>query len=125
MTRVSAANGGAWRPTGAPEPLDLESTLRSARSVSSPESLSDGRASFGRPMVGEEQGGGRRRPMRHRGGGVFDSLLGPRDPRPLPAPTRGGGCAGAWRAIPWALSGVAIATLAVVALTLQHLRLDR
>jgi cytochrome c-type biogenesis protein CcmH len=44
---------------------------------------------WGRP------GGGSRRPSRQETGGAFDHLLGPRDPPPLPAPTRGGGCANA------------------------------
>jgi hypothetical protein len=45
------------------------------------------------PLVGEEQGGGSRSPTRQRTGGTSDNLLGQRDPPPLPAPTRGGGCA--------------------------------
>jgi hypothetical protein len=53
----------------------------------------DGRVSS--PLVGEEQGGGSRRPNQQGSGGAFDSLPGPRDPPPLPAPTRGGGCANA------------------------------
>jgi L,D-transpeptidase YcbB len=44
------------------------------------------------PLVGEDQGGGSRCPMRV-GGSAPDNLLGLRDPPPLPAPTRGGGCA--------------------------------
>jgi hypothetical protein len=44
------------------------------------------------PLVGEEQGGGSRRPPRE-GSTAFESLPGPRDPPPQPAPTRGGGCA--------------------------------
>ncbi len=44
------------------------------------------------PLVGEDQGGGSRR----QGTSAFDSLLGQRDPPPLPAPTRwGGGANGA------------------------------
>jgi protein ImuB len=43
------------------------------------------------PLVGEDQGGGSRRPTRQESGGVFANLVGPRDPPPLPAPTRGGG----------------------------------
>jgi hypothetical protein len=45
------------------------------------------------PLVGEEQGGGSHRHPQQASGGAFDNLLGPRDPPPLPAPTRGGGCA--------------------------------
>ena len=58
------------------------------------------------PLVGEDQGGGSRRPTQQRRGGAFDNLPGPRDPPPLgrseerpsfdgltPAPTRRGGCA--------------------------------
>ena len=45
------------------------------------------------PLVGEDQGGGSRRPMQ--GSGAFDHLSGPRNPPPLPAPTRRGGCANA------------------------------
>ncbi|HXE24706.1 MAG TPA: DNA polymerase Y family protein [Roseiarcus sp.] len=47
------------------------------------------------PLAGEDQGGGSRRPARLESGGAFDNLLGLRDPPPLPAPTRGGGCANA------------------------------
>ena len=60
------------------------------------------------PLVGEDQGGGSRRPMRVRGSGASANLLGPRNPPPIgrseerpsldglmPAPTRGGGCANA------------------------------
>jgi Putative DNA-binding domain len=43
------------------------------------------------PLVGEDQGGGSRCPTRLRSSGASDSLVGPRDPPPLPAPTRGGG----------------------------------
>jgi Putative DNA-binding domain len=73
---------------------------------SSPQSPSKGRASFGRPAAGEDQGGGSRGPMRQEGSDASDSLLGHRDPPPLgrseerpslgramPAPTRGGECA--------------------------------
>jgi Putative DNA-binding domain len=45
------------------------------------------------PLVGEEQGGGSRSTTRLRSGHAPDNLLGQRDPPPLPAPTRGGGCA--------------------------------
>ena len=38
--------------------------------------------------------------MRLTSDGVFDNLVGPRDPPPLPAPTRGGGCANAIDSIP-------------------------
>ena len=74
--------------------------------VSSPQSPSDGRASFGRPPAGEDQGGGSRGPMRQESGGASDNPVGPSDPPPtgrseerpsvgraMPAPTRGGGCA--------------------------------
>ena len=63
--------------------------------VSSPFSPSrDGRSSE-RPMVGEEQGGGSLGPTQQGSSDAFGSHLGPRDPPPLPAPTRGGGCANA------------------------------
>jgi Putative DNA-binding domain len=45
------------------------------------------------PLVGEDQGGGSRSPMRLGNGGAFGNLLSPRDPPPQPAPARGGGCA--------------------------------
>jgi len=45
------------------------------------------------PLVGEDQGGGSRCPKRQETGGASDNLLGSRDPPPLPAPARGGGCA--------------------------------
>ena len=61
--------------------------------VSSPQSPSKGRASFGRPTAGEDQGGGWRGPMRQEGSGASDNLLGHRNPPTLPAPTRWGGCA--------------------------------
>ena len=61
-------------------PLALESTRGPSRRVSS-------------PLVGEDQGGGSRRPTSHERGATFASLLDLRDPPPLPAPTRGGGCA--------------------------------
>jgi hypothetical protein len=51
---------------------------------------------FGRvssPLVGEDQGGGSHGPTRQENGGASENLLGPSDPPPLPAPTRGGGCA--------------------------------
>ena len=73
---------------------------------SSHQSSSKGRASFGRPTVGEDQGGGSRGPMRQGSSGASDNVLGQRDPprigrseerpsggRAMPAPTRGGGCA--------------------------------
>jgi hypothetical protein len=50
-----------------------------------------GRVSF--PLAGEDQGGGSHGPMRQGSHGASDNLLGPRDPPPLPDPTRGGGCA--------------------------------
>jgi histidinol-phosphate/aromatic aminotransferase/cobyric acid decarboxylase-like protein len=43
------------------------------------------------PLVGEDQGEGSRRPSRQGSDSASDNLLGPRDPPPLPAPTRGGG----------------------------------
>ncbi len=46
------------------------------------------------PLVGEDQGGGSRRPP-GLAGGPPDDLDGPRDPPPLPAPARGGGGANA------------------------------
>jgi hypothetical protein len=45
------------------------------------------------PLVGEDQGGGSHGPMRQGSSGASENHLGPRDPPPLPAPTRGGGCA--------------------------------
>jgi hypothetical protein len=59
------------------EQIALAFTQRSFRGVSS-------------PLVGEDQGGGSHRPPRLRST-ALDNLLGPRDPPPLPAPTRGGG----------------------------------
>src|SRR5271163_575918 len=47
------------------------------------------------PLVGEDQGGGSRRPTRQASGGAFDNLPGRGDPPPRPAPARGGGCANA------------------------------
>jgi len=47
------------------------------------------------PLVGEEQGGGSRGPTQQEASGAFVNLLGPCDPPPLPASTRGGGCANA------------------------------
>jgi Putative DNA-binding domain len=47
------------------------------------------------PLAGEEQGGGSHRLMRLGTTSASDNLPGPRDPPPLPAPTRGGGCANA------------------------------
>jgi hypothetical protein len=45
------------------------------------------------PLAGEDQGGGSHSPSRQRSSGGSNNLLGQRDPPPLPAPTRGGGCA--------------------------------
>jgi hypothetical protein len=64
------------------EETTLESTRGLRRRVSS-------------PLAGEDQGGGSRRPAQQASGGAFDNLLGSPDPPPLPAPTRGGGCANA------------------------------
>jgi murein L,D-transpeptidase YcbB/YkuD len=85
-------------------PFAPEIARGSFRRVSSPQSSSNGRASFGRPMVGEDRGGGSRRPTQQGSGDVCDDGL--RDPPPIgrseerpsfgramPAPTRGGGCA--------------------------------
>jgi Putative DNA-binding domain len=95
-----AAGGPGLRQTA------LELTQRSLRRVSSPQSPSKGRASFGRPTAGEDQGGGSHGPIRQEGSGASDNLLGHRDPPPIgrseerpsvgramPASTRGGGCA--------------------------------
>jgi protein ImuB len=81
-------------------------TRGTAQRLSSPQSPSNGRASFGRPMAGEDQGGGSRRPTRADSSAVFDNLTGQRNPPPIgrseerpssdglmPAPTGGGGCA--------------------------------
>src|ERR1700688_1221317 len=59
------------------EQITLAFTQGSRRRVSSPHSPSDGRASFGRPMAGEGQGGGAHRPSREGSTGV-ESLLGSR-----------------------------------------------
>src|ERR1700722_2483284 len=75
-------------------PFASEITRGSFGRVSSPQSSSNGRASFGRPWGGEDQGGGSRCPSQQ-ASGAFDNLLGPHDPPPRPAPTRGGGCANA------------------------------
>jgi Putative DNA-binding domain len=69
---LAAAAGGPGLRQSA-----LEFTRGSLRRVSS-------------PLAGEDQGGGSRRPM-GLGSSAFESLRGPRDPPPLPAPTRGGG----------------------------------
>jgi L,D-transpeptidase YcbB len=68
-------------------PYASEFTRGSSRRVSSPT-----RAALARARVGEEQGGGSRCPTRV-GDGASDSLPSRRGPPPLPAPTRGGGCA--------------------------------
>ena len=99
----SAADVGAEMRMLAP--LAFEVARGSFRRVSSPQSPSNGRASFGHPMVGEDQGGGSRCPGGG-GGSASASLLGLRDPPPtgrseerpslgraMAAPTRGGGCA--------------------------------
>jgi tRNA-dihydrouridine synthase len=78
-----------------PEPAALESTRGSLRRASS-------------ALVGEDRGGGSRRPRRQASDGAFDNLLGPCDPPPIgrseerpsigramSAPTRGDGCANA------------------------------
>src|SRR6185437_4442816 len=43
------------------------------------------------PLAGEDQGGGSRRQTKRPCSCAFDNLSSPRDPPPLPAPTRGGG----------------------------------
>jgi len=63
-------------------PIAPEFTRGSPRRVSS-------------PLVGEDEGGGSRRPTRTESGDASNNLLGSRDPPPLPAPTRGGGGADA------------------------------
>jgi hypothetical protein len=45
------------------------------------------------PLAGEDQGGGSHRLTGLGSGGGSHNLLGPSDPPPRPAPTRGGGCA--------------------------------
>ena len=93
-------------PGPSAEQIAPEFTQRSVRRVSSPQSPSNGRASFGRPMAGEDQGGGSHRPARQESSAASDDLIGPCDPPPIgrseerpsvgramPAPTRGGGCA--------------------------------
>src|SRR5260370_511695 len=47
------------------------------------------------PLVGTDTGGASCSPPRQGSGSASDNLLGQRDPPPLPAPTRGGGCANA------------------------------
>ena len=74
---LAAAEAGAGP---ASQQITVAFTQRSLRRVSS-------------PLVGEDQGGGSRSPTRQRSTGASDNLLGQRDPPPLPAPTRGGGCA--------------------------------
>ena len=54
---------------------------------------------FSSPLVGEDRGGGSRRPTGLAGGG-FDNLNSPRDPPPQPAPKRGGGGANGLSAAP-------------------------
>ncbi len=63
--------------------------------VSSPDSPSRDGRSAERPMVGEDQGGGSRRPTGQASSDAFDNPAGPRDPPPPPAPSSGGGCADA------------------------------
>jgi hypothetical protein len=67
----------AAEATRGAEQIALESRRGSRPRVSSPHSPSNGRASFGRPMAGEEQGGG--------------SEERPSVGRAMTAPTRGGG----------------------------------
>src|SRR5271166_1128251 len=67
---------------GSLEPSALEFRRGSLRRVSS-------------PLVGEDQGGGSRRPTGQASSDAFDNLAGRRDPPPPPAPARGGGCANA------------------------------
>jgi Putative DNA-binding domain len=100
---LAAAEAGAGP---ASQQITVAFTRRSLRRFSSPQSPSNGRASFGRPMAGEDQGGGSHGPMRQGSRGASNNLLGPSDPPPIgrseerpsigramPAPTRGGGCA--------------------------------
>src|SRR6185437_16042257 len=47
------------------------------------------------PLRGRIKEGGVALPRETSAGDASDNLLGPRDPPPLPAPTRGGGCANA------------------------------
>ena len=102
----SGADLGAERQTSAP--LALEFTRGPLRRASSPQSPSDGLASFGRSMAREDQGGGSSGPTQQGSSDACDNLLGQRDLPPLgrsderpsfdgltPAPTRGGGCANA------------------------------
>jgi len=63
-----------------------------ARRASSPTRAALARARA-QALVGEDRGGGSRRPMRLGSGDACDKFRGLRDPPPLPAPTRGGGCA--------------------------------
>jgi Putative DNA-binding domain len=73
---------GAYLSSAAPtpdlQPITPEITRETLQRVSS-------------PLVGEEQEGGSHGPRRQARGGAPDSLLGQRDPPPLPAPTREGG----------------------------------
>jgi hypothetical protein len=75
----SAADVGAEMRMLAP--LAFEVARGSFRRASSPQSPSNGRASFGHPMVGEDQGGGSRCAGRV-GGSASANLLGLRDPPP-------------------------------------------
>ena len=73
----AAAEAGAG-PTS--QQITVAFTQRSLRRVSS-------------PLAGEDQGRGPPSPPRQGSRGASDNLLGPSDPPPRPAPTRGRGCA--------------------------------
>ena len=74
------------------EQVALEFTTGPRRRVSSPTRAAPARARA-QALVGEDQGGGSRRPSQQGSRDASDNPL--RDPPPPPAPTRGGGCANA------------------------------
>src|SRR5580692_5617798 len=58
----------------------------SERNILAPSALEFTRGSLrcaSSPLVGEDRGGGSRRPTRRASDGAFDNLLGPRDPPPI------------------------------------------
>ena len=93
ISASSTPENQSWSQSSpSPESSSPSSTLSSAsKSHGSQLDSKDSRS----PLVGEDRGGGSGRPTRRASNGAFDNLLGPRDPPPLPAPTRGGGGANA------------------------------
>ena len=90
---VAAYLAAAEASTGL-ETIPLNVTSRPPQRVSSPTRAALARARA-QALVGEDQGGGSRGPMRQESSDRFGGPLGLRDLPPLPAPTRGGGCVNA------------------------------